>query len=573
MSDDIIRQIDKGLERYYKLVNVNYTENQFVDFCEENGFYNEDIEEELKADAEDCMLVDFDEDFPFPKNKHPTSDEDRQQAVFDIIMRCYKYPDAIIKKEEVIKKEHFNFDEKEMDIITQKYEKYCHAIFLKACTGGDTSISFLKILCVSDKIDQPYLRLLADLYARDRIMYDMHNIEQENKEKEEKDNMNTLTISKWALLNKHMLKIKTFSNDKHEFNMIISALNSYYKYICPLMDVKPMVKINDNYTLQFKQFKAYFDQPVSATPSKKSAQEFSRGTGIILALRAGTKHFDDASKIPKYLNVSSFSDLPNEDGGLFYGSFVKFVIHNIIEADTSTSHSRELSMLNTLQSMLHNKKMKWTKNVTSDIIAAIKNEYTFRTKYIKQLFDYFCKSQDKLTIREYQTIPNELRKLLFGNESQDDEKNEENNVMKLSLINLVKLFPQLTKLSLTELRLSKMEKNARVYVDFVLDFIQNSTSIIGMNLQKVQMKSIVDARSSKRSAMLGDIATKASSTFEAIGWNISYELADDTHNLIFVKKEYQEPYEIVSPKTITEKKQVKNLEFEQMPDYFMQIIS
>eukprot|EP01084_Bolivina_argentea_P094410 169723_1 len=245
--------------------------------------------------------------------------------------------------------------------------------------------------------------------------------------------------------------------------------------------------------LQFKQFNAYFDQPVSTTPSKKSAQEFSRGTGIIIALKAGTEHFDDASKIPKYLNVSSFSDFPNEDERLFYGSFVKFVIHNILEADTLKSHSKELLMFNTLQSMLDNKKMEWKKidAVTKNIIASLKNEYNFKTKYSEELFDFFCKSQEKITIREYQSIPNGLQKLLFGNECQDDAKRQETNIMKLTLVNIATLFPNLTKLTLTQLNLSKMEKNANVYVDFVLNFIQ-SNSKIGMNLQKVQTKSIVE---------------------------------------------------------------------------------
>eukprot|EP01084_Bolivina_argentea_P319494 554169_1 len=131
-----------------------------------------------------------------------------------------------------------------------------------------------------------------------------------------------------------------------------------------------------------------------------------------------------------------------------------------------------------------------------------------------------------------------------------------------------------------------MEKNANIYVDFVLDFIKKSNSKtyidqeerplitpnriwmrkdeetkdntetvkrynkeieelenkIGINLQKVQMKSIVESRSSKRSAVLGDIVTKTLLTFESVGWNISYELSDDTHNLIFVKKEFKKRY-------------------------------
>eukprot|EP01084_Bolivina_argentea_P119091 211208_1 len=96
----------------------------------------------------------------------------------------------------------------------------------------------------------------------------------------------------------------------------------------------------------FKQFNVYFDQPISTSPSRQSAEQFCERKGIILVFKAGTEHFDDASKVPKYLHVSGFSDFPNEKETLFHGKCVKFSIHNIIEADTSTSHSRELSMLN-----------------------------------------------------------------------------------------------------------------------------------------------------------------------------------------------------------------------------------
>eukprot|EP01084_Bolivina_argentea_P004121 7805_1 len=121
MSDDIIRQIDKGLERYYKLLNANYTyedeRNKFIAFCEDNGFYDEDVKEELKQDFEDCMLIDMDDDFPFPKDNQP---KNRQQAIFDIIMRCYQYKNAYSGQPRIkIEKEHFHFDEKEMIEITQ----------------------------------------------------------------------------------------------------------------------------------------------------------------------------------------------------------------------------------------------------------------------------------------------------------------------------------------------------------------------------------------------------------------------------------------------------------------------
>eukprot|EP01084_Bolivina_argentea_P217471 369205_1 len=107
--------------------------------------------------------------------------------------------------------------------------------FVEFCQEFENK-SFINMLSVGPKImglmGKSYLRFLADLYARDRIMYYMEmknskndkNIESKNKEKEATDATDTLTLSKWILLNKHLLTIKTFSKDKHEFNMIKLAV-------------------------------------------------------------------------------------------------------------------------------------------------------------------------------------------------------------------------------------------------------------------------------------------------------------------------------------------------------------
>eukprot|EP01084_Bolivina_argentea_P030301 56180_1 len=122
MSDDIINRIDKGLQRYYKQFNANYIDDngyhKFSGYCNDNGFDDDVVIEELKMDPGDCMIVDFDEDFPFPKDKKPYN---RSKAIFDIIMRCYQFENAYSGQPQIrILKEYFHFDNKQMIEITKK---------------------------------------------------------------------------------------------------------------------------------------------------------------------------------------------------------------------------------------------------------------------------------------------------------------------------------------------------------------------------------------------------------------------------------------------------------------------
>lgn len=67
----LMGMMDKGLEEYYKSIEVNYFNDEgvgkFWEFCDENGFDDEDLEEELENDPEDCMILEFDENFPLEK--------------------------------------------------------------------------------------------------------------------------------------------------------------------------------------------------------------------------------------------------------------------------------------------------------------------------------------------------------------------------------------------------------------------------------------------------------------------------------------------------------------------------
>ena len=63
-----------------------------------------------------------------------------------------------------------------------------------------------------------------------------------------------------------------------------------------------------NKKMHFPKFTAYFNQPLSTTPSKKVAQEFADVSGIILSLKSAT---GEGVEPPKYLSVKWLSDFPS----------------------------------------------------------------------------------------------------------------------------------------------------------------------------------------------------------------------------------------------------------------------
>eukprot|EP01084_Bolivina_argentea_P256314 431499_1 len=326
-----------------------------------------------------------------------------------------------------------------------------------------------------------------------------------------------------------------------------------------------------NRVMQFSQFTTYFDQPVSTTPSMQSAQQFCEGSGIILAFKAGTEHFDDASKIPKYLDVVRFSDFTTEDERLFYGAYVQFSISDIIEANL-TSHSKELLILNMFQSILQNKTFKQiyraqkSKDVqrNSIIVALIdlitqqqkknidqrkknigiddaKEEFQdadtialqkYITPYGRGLFDFFCNNKEEVVIPQYKSLPPKLCQALLYRFNQKGQ---------MSLIRLTDLFPKLKKVILNELTLSDITNDRNDYMRFVLSFIGNSSQDANVkhikSLQKIQIKSRTEKRNNKPNDTLKDIVTDYSKSFIEHDWDIVYELQpDDTHNLIFINK-------------------------------------
>ena len=79
-----------------------------------------------------------------------------------------------------------------------------------------------------------------------------------------------------------------------------------------------------------------------------------------MCLKCATAYVGDAARAPKYLSVSWLSNYPDEEEKMFYGAFVAFAIHDIIEASTLTNHEDELKMLNKLQNIVEGEEWEWS---------------------------------------------------------------------------------------------------------------------------------------------------------------------------------------------------------------------
>ena len=87
-------RIDTALNLYYRaLGHFDYYNDdgigKFMEFCEENGLDEDDIEDELDEPTE-CMYVDFDENgFPFTEQEQSADDNTKKAIIYTIIRDAY----------------------------------------------------------------------------------------------------------------------------------------------------------------------------------------------------------------------------------------------------------------------------------------------------------------------------------------------------------------------------------------------------------------------------------------------------------------------------------------------------
>eukprot|EP01084_Bolivina_argentea_P173224 300033_1 len=120
----IIDDTCEALSRYYKSLGKPY-DKLFSTYCEDNGLDEETIEEELKQQPEDCLLVDFDENCPFEKEP-----KDKVQAIFDIIRKCKNNPNITFDVPlPTFDQDLFALDDKTLDEIKITYKKQCPVLW------------------------------------------------------------------------------------------------------------------------------------------------------------------------------------------------------------------------------------------------------------------------------------------------------------------------------------------------------------------------------------------------------------------------------------------------------------
>ena len=60
-GDNRVRQINNGLRRYYQSLNTTYND-EFYNYCNDEEYTGDNFDDEIEAEAEECMLVEFHKD-------------------------------------------------------------------------------------------------------------------------------------------------------------------------------------------------------------------------------------------------------------------------------------------------------------------------------------------------------------------------------------------------------------------------------------------------------------------------------------------------------------------------------
>eukprot|EP01084_Bolivina_argentea_P195999 336085_1 len=226
-SSILIEKIDRSLGRYYSSHDrSNYFDEDgkglFHRYCSINGYDDITVDEELKADPEDCMLLDFDEtDDGFPAL---VSTEDLLLTKFDVIKKCYQdhepfkncnFADYDFK----ISHKMFNVDQSLVQKINEWHSKHCSVL-------SGISEPLYKLLSVGCEINQPYFQLLADTFSRYRLkrMITMNK---------HKPIPNHKLLSDFMRQNKHFLELDNRSGNKKCTTIIHNALQQWIKEFPP----------------------------------------------------------------------------------------------------------------------------------------------------------------------------------------------------------------------------------------------------------------------------------------------------------------------------------------------------
>eukprot|EP01083_Nonionella_stella_P047177 126293_1 len=147
-----------AIGRYYASLNKEY-DNLFSEYCDLNGVEDMDeLREHLEDAPQECLLIDFDENFPF--KVEPAGPTARAEFIHGLIQRCIDNPDiqfgsnARIPDFYTFGSKLFQLDRKSLDSIAAIYEAQCPAFYEHNWTQDN---AFINILAIGKKYQFDYL--------------------------------------------------------------------------------------------------------------------------------------------------------------------------------------------------------------------------------------------------------------------------------------------------------------------------------------------------------------------------------------------------------------------------------
>merc|ERR1719242_827637 len=267
MADDgLIAQIDEGLRQLYewmKKENSNLDaeyDNNFQELCDENGYDDDTVEEELGASPEDTQL---DEDFladlcPWL----PENDPDRANTIRKYMNKLAKDKDAFKNgfksaSGPKVEEQHFKIKDHEMERAVTKRESKAP----KVIDGGFKIDSTLKyMLAVGDKMKVNYLQFLVDMYLREFVYYHYAN--------RDKKNVPKFNVDTWGRQNDHVTKklknITCNANGQTADDVAKAAVRSYLHRVAPKLLLKPATRIQGN----LKELTSFISQTIQFVAKK-----------------------------------------------------------------------------------------------------------------------------------------------------------------------------------------------------------------------------------------------------------------------------------------------------------------
>eukprot|EP01084_Bolivina_argentea_P292504 502867_1 len=241
-----VEQICAAIGRYYLSLDKEYN-GQFSSFCDENALDDDTLQEELQQTPEDCLLVDFDEEFPFEK---PLDENDQAKIIFDLIVKCWEDPQCkfIPKNMDIstmITKGLFQYDQKELDDMAAVVKSTCPTYKIQ----DECSLTFLLI---ERKKHFPLLRYMMDAYQIARIKNGI------NVEKREFTELKKNEWLKKQEVTKLLEKIPVKDNDAA--HMLSAAMALLNKRVCKLMLFSPEIVINESLELTVKYIRSAINE-------------------------------------------------------------------------------------------------------------------------------------------------------------------------------------------------------------------------------------------------------------------------------------------------------------------------